>query len=300
MQKVIRQREFWIFLLLNLVTCGIYGLYFWYVWNEDVNHICEGDGQAMPNYVVVILLGLVTCGIYFYYWVYKQGNRLQENAVRYGIRIQENGNSFLLWSLLSILTCSLAQYYAYYLMIQAVNQIAPGYNRANGYDDSYGNAQYTGGYQQSGYSQNRNEQSGYYQNGYQQNRYQQMNNRQAGYNQNNWQMNTMSGQVTGRGQILCIVGPEVSRITVIQDAQTLTLGQDGSVCNHIIMGNRIEAKHCSITYRKWDNMYLVTDHSLSGTYVTEDDRRLPPETMVELSAGTEIYLGDRATVYRLG
>ena len=267
---MIKQRKFWVFLLLNLITCGFYGIYFWYVWNKDVNCICEGDGHDVPNYIVVLLLGLVTCSIYFYYWVYKQGNRLQENAQRYGVRIQENGNSFLLWSLLSIITCSLAQYYAYYLMIHAVNQIAPAYNSAYGYDTMYGNPQYTGRYQQ------------------------------TGYNQNQWQGYSMSGQNTGRGQILCIAGPEVSRVTVIQDAQTLILGQDGGVCNHIIMGNRIEAKHCSITYRKWDNMYLVTDYSMSGTYRVSDDKRLPAEKMVELSAGTEIYLGDRATMYRLG
>ena len=77
---MIKQRNFWVFLLLNLITCGFYGIYFWYVWNKDVNCICEGDGHDMPNYIVVLLLGLVTCSIYFYYWVYKQGNRLQENA----------------------------------------------------------------------------------------------------------------------------------------------------------------------------------------------------------------------------
>lgn len=57
---MIKQRNFWVFLLLNLITCGFYGIYFWYVWNKDVNCICEGDGHDMPNYIVVLLLGLVT------------------------------------------------------------------------------------------------------------------------------------------------------------------------------------------------------------------------------------------------
>lgn len=129
---MIQQKNFWMFLLLNFVTCGIYGLIFWYIWNEDVNNICAGDGQDMPNYIIVILLGLITCGIYTYYWMYKQGNRLQANAGRYGVQIQENGNTFLLWSLLSIVTCSITMYYAYYLMIQAVNKIAPAYNASHG------------------------------------------------------------------------------------------------------------------------------------------------------------------------
>lgn len=262
---MIKQRNFWVFLLLNFVTCGIYGLYFWYVWNEDVNCICAGDGQEMPNYVIVILLGIVTCGIYIYYWMYKQGNRLQANARRYGVQIQENGSSFLLWALLGLITCSLSQYYGYYLMMQAVNKIASAYNSANGFGDYYSETQYN-----------------------------------DGYRQNEFYENPMSGQTTGYGQIICLSGPEVSRVTTVQDAQTLTLGQDGSVCNHIIMGNAIEAKHCSITYRKWDNMYLVTDHSVRGTFRADSDERLPEEEMVELPAGTVIYLGDRATMYRLG
>lgn len=303
---MIKLRNFWLFLLLNFVTCGIYGLYFWYVWNEDVNNICAGDGQEMPNFVVVFLLGLVTCGIYIYYWMYKQGNRLQANARRYGVQLQENGSTFLLWALLSIITCSLTQYYAYYLMIQVVNRIAPEYNRVNGYDSYYGEARYAGSSGQGGYQQVGRQQSDYRQGGYQQESYQQGGYEQNGYqqqssyHQNDFQENTMSGQTTGRGQMICISGPEVSRITVIQDAQTLTLGQDGSVCNHIIMGNSIETKHCSITYRKWDNMYLVTDHSMGGTFRADNDQRLPGEETVELPAGSVIYLGDRATMYRLG
>lgn len=274
MKSVIRQRNFWVYLLLNFVTCGIYGLYFWYVWNEDVNCICAGDGQEMPNYIVVVLLGVITCGIYIFYWMYKQGNRLQANADRYGVRLQENGSTFLLWSLLGLITCSLAQCYGHYLMIHTVNRIAPGYNRANSFGESYtarGQAEYDRNSYQQGYSEQYDSHADY-----------------------------MYGQTSGQGRIICICGPEASRITVIQDAQTLTLGQDGAVCNHIIMGNAIEAKHCSITYRKWDNMYLVTDYSLGGTFRADNDQRLPGEEMTELPAGAVIYLGDRATMYRLG
>lgn len=133
---MIKQRDFVMFLILNIITCGLYGLFFWYVWNEDVNRICAGDGQDVPNYIIVVILGILTCGIYTYYWMYKQGNRLQANVGRYGVQFQENGSTLLLWGLLGMLTCSLATYYGYYLMIHMVNQIAPGYNIQNG---GYGN-----------------------------------------------------------------------------------------------------------------------------------------------------------------
>lgn len=255
---MIQQRNFWTFLVLDILTCGLYGLYFWYVWNEDVNRICEGDGQYVPNYIVVILLGFVTCGIYTYYWMYKQGNRLQANAGRYGVQFKENGNSLLLWSLLGYLTCSLTVYYSYYLMITMVNWIAPGFNGWTG--NASGSANYggAGNYQSYGYS--------------------------AG----------------GNGRIVCLCGPEPQRVTELADAQTLILGQDGRMCNHVIMGFAVEAKHCSISYRRFDNMYLVTDHSMRGTYRASDDSRLRGEEMTELPAGSVIYLGDRSTMYRLG
>lgn len=300
---MIKQRSFWMFVFLNFVTCGLYGLYFWYVWNEDVNCICAGDGQEMPNYIVVLLLGLVTCGIYMYYWMYKQGNRLQANAARYGVRIQENGSSFLLWGLLGLITCALSVYYAYYLMIQAVNQIAPGFNRANGYDTLYTGAYGQNPYRQSGYRAegqpgyaHQREEHG--QKEYQQDEYQRKEYRQDEPGEHPYQQ--QDNVPSGFGRIICISGPEVSRVTAIQDAQTLTLGQDGSVCNHIIMGNAIEAKHCSIMYRRFDNTYLVTDHSVRGTFRGDNGQRLPGEEPVELPAGSVIYLGDRATMYRLG
>ncbi len=257
---MIQQRDFWMFLVLNILTCGLYGLFFWYMWNEDVNRICEGDGQSVPNYIIVIILGILTCGIYTYYWMYKQGNRLQANAMRYGVRIQENGSSLLLWALLGYLTCALTVYYSYYLMVRMVNQIAPGYNDGMGY------------------GQNQSYESG------------------QGFGNSQY----FDRYGSGKGRIICLSGPEPQRVTEVTDAQTLVLGQDGSVCNHIIMGFAIEAKHCSITYRKFDDMYLVTDHSVRGTYKAADDTRLKGEEMTELPAGSVIYLGDRRTMYRLG
>lgn len=102
----------------------------------------------------------------------------------------------------------------------------------------------------------------------------------------------------GDGQDMAV--RDIRIISRIRDGETLILGQDGGVCNHIIMGNAIEAKHCSIVYRKWDNCYIVTDYSMGGTCRASDDTRLPTGGRTELTAGTVIYLGNRATMYRLG
>ena len=98
-------RSFWVYLLLSIVTCGLYSIYFWYVYVEDLNTIFYGDGEDSPNYIIVLLLSWVTCGIYGVYWRYKQANRMyRESYDRYGVMIEENGSAILLWTLLGYLT----------------------------------------------------------------------------------------------------------------------------------------------------------------------------------------------------
>ena len=53
-------RSFWVYLLLSIVTCGLYSIYFWYVYVEDLNTIFYGDGEDSPNYIIVLLLSWVT------------------------------------------------------------------------------------------------------------------------------------------------------------------------------------------------------------------------------------------------
>ncbi len=128
---MIKQRNFWTFFFLNLITCGIYGIFFWYSYTEDVNRICDGDGKVTQNYIIVLLLSLVTCGIYYWFWIYQVANRLQENAPRYGINITENGTTILLWMILGSFLCFIGNYYAQYLMIKNMNFISDRYNQQN-------------------------------------------------------------------------------------------------------------------------------------------------------------------------
>ena len=38
---MIQERSLWKLILLSVVTCGIYSIYFWYQFDRDVNLICE-------------------------------------------------------------------------------------------------------------------------------------------------------------------------------------------------------------------------------------------------------------------
>ncbi len=125
---MIKQRDFVKMLILTIVTFGIYGIYFWYCYTEDLNKAGAGDGQESPNYIIVILLGIVTCGIYLFWWYYKQGNRLQAIGAKHGLNIQENGTTVLMWMIFGSLLCGIGSYVAMYIMIKNMNAVAVQYN----------------------------------------------------------------------------------------------------------------------------------------------------------------------------
>lgn len=119
------------YILLSLITCGIYSYYFIYKMAADVNVACEGDGQETAGLVAFILLSFITCGIYAWFWYYKLGNRLAANAPRYGLTFQENGTTVLLWLLFGSILCGIGPFVAMYILIKNTNQICNAYNRSH-------------------------------------------------------------------------------------------------------------------------------------------------------------------------
>ena len=115
-------RSLVLYILLGFLTCGIYQLYVFYTIMRDVNVACDGDGRHTPGLLEFILFGILTCGIYDLYWFYSVGNRLADNAPRYGLRFQENGTTLLLWMLIG-------SYVGVYFLLNNVNAICNAYNQ---------------------------------------------------------------------------------------------------------------------------------------------------------------------------
>ena len=59
-------------IILSIVTCGIYGMYWMYKLNEEMNEIA--GNKEYTGGVVVIILTIVTCGIYGWFWWKKMGD----------------------------------------------------------------------------------------------------------------------------------------------------------------------------------------------------------------------------------
>lgn len=66
-----RQRNIGLSIVLTIFTCGIYGIYWFIVLNNDVKQASKD--QTLANGGVAFLLTILTCGIYGYYWAYRMG-----------------------------------------------------------------------------------------------------------------------------------------------------------------------------------------------------------------------------------
>lgn len=91
-----KQRSVGIAILLSIITCGIYGIYWLIMLNDETNYV-SGHQQDGTSGGVVFLLTLVTCGIYGYYWCYKQGEKLNEAKMQRGIMVIQVLRYFILY-----------------------------------------------------------------------------------------------------------------------------------------------------------------------------------------------------------
>ena len=100
------QRNVALYIVLTIVTCGIFGLYWFVVLTNDAN---AASGRQNG---VALLLTIVTCGIYGLFWAYQLGQKVTEAKAQRGMMADSNaGVLYLILSLfgLGIITYALAQ-----------------------------------------------------------------------------------------------------------------------------------------------------------------------------------------------
>lgn len=104
-------------IILSIVTCGIYSIYWFVCLVNDLNRASNEEGAASGG--VVFLLILVTCGIYGWFWYYKAGQQVSKiQAARTG---RGDSNNSLIYLVLGILGLGIVNYC---LIQNELNQIA--------------------------------------------------------------------------------------------------------------------------------------------------------------------------------
>lgn len=112
---MIKKRNIALCIVLSLITCGIYGIYWAVCIVNDVNTVTMRDGQSGG---IVVLLGIITFGIYFVYWFYKAGEAMDNLRSQQG---KDTGNLGLLYLILTIVGFGIV---AYALLQSELNKYA--------------------------------------------------------------------------------------------------------------------------------------------------------------------------------
>lgn len=105
---VVKEKSIGLCVVLSLVTCGIYGIYWLYTIARDLNDLCESQNQekgADPGLVVV--LSIVTCGIYSLYYLWKAGKMVASLTRSNG---QHPSDDSIVLMVLALLQLSLVSY----------------------------------------------------------------------------------------------------------------------------------------------------------------------------------------------
>jgi hypothetical protein len=105
---IVQQRNLGLAILLSIVTCGIYSLYWMYVLTNEVSQL---TGEKTFEGGKVILLSIITCGIYTYFWYYQLGQLIAKAQELKGKTPKDNGVLFLVLCFfgLSIVNLAIAQ-----------------------------------------------------------------------------------------------------------------------------------------------------------------------------------------------
>lgn len=101
------------------------------------------------------------------------------------------------------------------------------------------------------------------------------------------------------GTVVILEGVYKGEVIPLEDMQAMVVGRDATQCNLVVEGEKVSRKHCSITYCARTGGYLLCDYSFNGTYYL-NGQRLPKHMNMELPEGTEVYLGDKRNILRMG
>ncbi len=117
---MLKKKKIGLYIFLNIITLGIYGIFFWNKWTNDVNTLCDGDDKDSAHYILVLLLDIFSLGIYTLVWNYQMGERLYQKAADYGVELKHGGMFIMLLRFIPFASSIIKISYA--------NKLIAGYN----------------------------------------------------------------------------------------------------------------------------------------------------------------------------
>ena len=110
---MITQKNIAVSILLTIITCGIYGIYWFVTITNDLNSLSKREEISGG---MAVIFSLITCGIYTLYWSYKCGQKVDAIRADRGESEQYSGIIYLVLALFGL------QIVAYALIQDEINK----------------------------------------------------------------------------------------------------------------------------------------------------------------------------------
>ncbi len=117
------------FILLSIVTFGIYGIVVMSTISTDINYIASKyDGKKTMHYcLLVFLVGPITLGIADLVWYHRISNRIGDELTRRGLGYSFGAGTFWGWNILGAFIV-VGPFIYQYKLFKAMNMLAADYN----------------------------------------------------------------------------------------------------------------------------------------------------------------------------
>ena len=89
---MVKERNIALCIIFTIITCGIYGIYWFIVMTDDMNALEPDDYKTSGG--MAFLWTFLTCGIYSIYWNYKMGVKMNAIEQKEG---RPNGSNHILF-----------------------------------------------------------------------------------------------------------------------------------------------------------------------------------------------------------
>jgi len=128
-RKLKTNRNLLAFILLSLITLGIYGLVVMSHISEDINTIASKyDGKHTMHYLVAfLLLGGITAGIVPLVWSHKISDRIGDELNRRNLDYRFSAGTFWLWGVLGALII-VGPFVYMHKFLKSMNLLSEDYN----------------------------------------------------------------------------------------------------------------------------------------------------------------------------
>lgn len=94
------ERNIAVAIILSIVTCGIYAIYWFIVLTDDAKRHSEDTNMLSGG--ISFLLALITCGIYGFYWAYRMGQIIAVAQEKNGVTVRDNSILYLILQIFNL------------------------------------------------------------------------------------------------------------------------------------------------------------------------------------------------------